>query len=102
MKGVCRCTVPDRSVLSKDTLGGADLISWKASETGCRLGFCVVVVVDFLEVALVNKITQISGVQFCNTSPVYGTVCSPPQTKSPSASGAEELHLVITDHAGPP
>ena len=33
---------------------------------------------------LANEMIQVSGVQFYNASPVYCTVCSPPQVKSPS------------------
>ena len=39
--------------------------------------------IEFIVVTLFNKIMQVSGVQFCNTSSVYCTVCSPPQVKSP-------------------
>ena len=35
-------------------------------------------------VTLVNKIIQVSGAQFYNTSSVHCSVCSPPQVKSPS------------------
>ena len=40
--------------------------------------------IEFIGVTLVNKILQVSGVQFYNTSPVYCTVCSPPHLKSAS------------------
>ena len=46
------------------------------------LFFCI----EFIEVALVNKIIQVSGVQFYKTSSVYCIVCSPPQVKSPSTT----------------
>ena len=39
---------------------------------------------EFNWVTLINKIIQISGVQFYKTSSVYFIVCSPPQVKSPS------------------
>ena len=42
------------------------------------------VFIQFIGVTLVNKITQVSGVQFCDTPAVYRTVCSPPRVKSPS------------------
>ena len=37
-------------------------------------------------VTLVNKIIQVSGVQFDNTSSAHCVVCSPPQVKSPSVT----------------
>ena len=40
--------------------------------------------IKFIGVTLVNKIIQVSGAQFHNTSFVHWTVCSPPQVKSPS------------------
>ena len=40
--------------------------------------------IEFVEVIVVHKIIQVSGVQFYKTSPVYCTVCSPPKVKSPS------------------
>ena len=39
---------------------------------------------NLLGVTLVDKITQVSGAQFHNTSSVPRTVCSPPQVTSPS------------------
>ena len=36
--------------------------------------------IEFIGVALVNKATQVSGVQFYNTSSVYHAVCSPPES----------------------
>ena len=35
-------------------------------------------------VTVANKIKEVSGILFYNTSSVYCTVCSPPQVKSPS------------------
>ena len=35
--------------------------------------------IEFFGVTLDNKITQVSGVQFCNISPVHCIACSPPQ-----------------------
>ena len=40
--------------------------------------------IEFIGVTLVNKITQVSGAQFYNTSPVHCIVCLPPQVKSRS------------------
>ena len=38
---------------------------------------------EFIRMTLVNKIIEVSGVQFSNTSTVHCIVCSPPQVKSP-------------------
>ena len=40
--------------------------------------------IEFIGVALINKIMLVSGTHFYNTPSVYCTVCSPPQVKSPS------------------
>ena len=40
--------------------------------------------IEFIGVTLVNKIIQVSGAQFYNTSSVHCIVCSSPQVKSPS------------------
>lgn len=40
--------------------------------------------IKFIGVTLVNKSTQISGIQFCNISSAYYIVNSPPKVQSPS------------------
>ena len=40
--------------------------------------------IEFMGVTLVNKIRQLSGAHFHNTSSVHCIVCSPPQVKSPT------------------
>ena len=41
---------------------------------------------EFIEVTLVNKVIQVSGAQFNNTSSVHCVVYSPPLLKSPSTT----------------
>ena len=47
---------------------------------------CIFLFTEFVGVTLVNKILQVSGAQFYNTSSVYCTVCSPPQVRPPSTT----------------
>ena len=48
---------------------------WKTS-------FMFFLFIAFLRVTLVNKIIQVSGAQFHNTSPVHCIVCAPPRVRS--------------------
>ena len=51
---------------------------------GNQLSFFFFLFIEFIGVTLVNKIIQVSGVQFYNTSSVHCIMCSPPQVTSPS------------------
>ena len=51
--------------------------------------FCYI---ELIGVTLVNKIIQVSVVQFYNTSSVHCIVCSPPQVKSPSTTSPTLPH----------
>ena len=42
--------------------------------------------IEFIGATLVNKIIQVSGAQFYNTSSVHCVVCSPPKVKSLSST----------------
>ena len=55
----------------------------------------------FIGVTLANKIIQVSGAQFHNTSSVHCMACSPPQVKSPSVtiypSSPGDPNLILTN-----
>ena len=51
--------------------------------TFCRKTCIVLIFIEFIGVTLVNKLIQVSSVQFSNTSFVYCIVCSSPKVKSP-------------------
>ena len=56
--------------------------------------------IEFIGVILVNKIIQVSGAQFHNTSSVPCIVCSPPQLTSPSITFYP--HYTLFHHLPPP
>ena len=60
-----------------------DLQSGAQSTEPHQPGLCLLFI-EFIGLTLVNKIIEISGVQFYNTSSVHCTAYSPLQVKSPS------------------
>ena len=58
--------------------------------TICSDSDCILI--EFIEVTLVNKITEVSGAQFHSTLSLHSIVCLPPQAKSPSITILSCLH----------
>ena len=58
----------------------------------------LLIFIECIGVTLVNKIVQVSRVQFYNTSSVYCIVHSPPQVKSPSITIDPPLPFPASSH----